>query len=92
MRTAIVGTKFGVNDTAFVLWGNKICEVRVTAINVRLETSGKNTSEGYPHVPNVIINSYQVMFPYSDSRDYRNKIEFSPDSLFETKQDLLDSL
>ena len=87
MRTTIIETKFGVNDKAFVLRGNKVYEVVIIAINVELKRSGTNMALGMPHEPNVLVKSYKVMFKDSDFIE-----EYSADDVFATKKDLLESL
>ena len=86
MRTTIIETKFGVNDTAFVLRGNKVYEVVIIAINIELQRSGTNMALGMPHEPKVLIKSYKVKFD-SDFIE-----EYSADDVFATKKDLLESL
>ena len=87
MRTTIIETKFGVNDNAFVLRGNKVYEVVIIAMNIQLQRSGKNMMLGVPHEPNVLVKSYKVMFKDSDFIE-----EYSADDVFATKKDLLESL
>ena len=87
MRTRIIESKFGVNDKAFVLRGNKVYEVVIIAINVELKRSGTNMALGMPHEPNVLVKSYKVMFKDSDFIE-----EYSADDVFATKKDLLESL
>lgn len=87
MKRIIIETKFSVNDTAFVLRGNKVYEVVIIAINIQLQRSGTNMALGMPHEPNVLINSYKVMF--EDSKCIE---EYSADEVFATKKDLLDTL
>lgn len=86
MRTTIIETKFGVNDTAFVLRGNKVYEVVIIAINIELQRSGTNMALGMPHEPNVLVKSYKVKFD-SDFIE-----EYSADDVFATKKELLDTL
>ena len=86
MRTTIIETKFGVNDTAFVLRGNKVYEVVIIAINIELQRSGTNMALGMPHEPKVLIKSYKVKFD-SDFIE-----EYSADEVFATKKELLDTL
>lgn len=86
MRTTIIETKFGVNDKAFVLRGNKVYEVVIIAINIQLQRSGTNMALGIPHEPKVLINSYKVKFD-SDFIE-----EYSADDVFATKKELLDTL
>ena len=86
MRTTIIETKFGVNDTAFVLRGNKVYEVVIIAINIELQRSGTNMALGMPHEPKVLIKSYKVKFD-SDFIE-----EYSADDVFATKKELLDTL
>ena len=88
MRTTIIETKFGVNDKAFVLRGNKVYEVVIIAINVELKRSGTNMALGMPHEPNVLVKSYKVMF-FKDSECIK---EYSADEVFATKKELLDTL
>lgn len=87
MKTIIIETKFSVNDTAFVLRGNKIHEVVIIAMNIQLQRSGTNMALGIPHEPNVLITSYKVMFKDSSCIE-----EYSADEVFATKQELLDTL
>lgn len=87
MKTIIIETKFSVNDTAFVLCGNKVYEVVIIAINIQLQRSGTNMALGIPHEPNVLITSYKVMFKDSSCIE-----EYSADEVFATKQELLDTL
>lgn len=87
MRTIIIETKLGVNDTAFVLRGNKIYEVVIIGINIELQRSGTNMALGIPHEPNILISSYRVMFEHSNSIE-----EYSADEVFATKKELLDTL
>ena len=86
MRTTTIETKFGVNDNAFVLRGNKVYEVVIIAINIELQRSGTNMVLGMPHAPNVLVKSYKVKFD-SDFIE-----EYSADDVFATKKDLLDTL
>ena len=86
MRTTIIESKFGVNDKAFVLRGNKVYEVVIIAINIELQRSGTNMALGMPHEPKVRIKSYKVKFD-SDFIE-----EYSADEVFATKKDLLDTL
>lgn len=86
MRTTIIETNFSVNDTAFVLYGNKVHEVVIIAINVQLQRSGTNIALGMPHEPNVVISSYRVQF------EDKTLGEYSADELFATKKDLFDTL
>ena len=86
MRTTIIETKFGVNDTAFVLRGNKVYEVVIIAINIELQRSGTNMALGMPHEPKVLVKSYKVKFD-SDFIE-----EYSANDVFATKKDLLDTL
>jgi hypothetical protein len=86
MRTTIIETKFGVNDKAFVLRGNKVYEVVIIAINIELQRSGTNMALGIPHEPKVLIKSYKVKFD-SDFIE-----EYSADDVFATKKELLDTL
>lgn len=87
MRTIIIETEFGVNDTAFVLRGNKVYEVVIIAINIQLQRSGTNMALGIPHEPKVLINSYKVKYKDSECIE-----EFSADEVFATKKALLDTL
>lgn len=86
MRTTIIETKFGVNDKAFVLRGNKVYEVVIIEINIQLQRSGTNMALGMPHEPKVLIKSYKVKFD-SDFIE-----EYSADEVFATKKELLDTL
>lgn len=86
MRTTIIETEFGVNDTAFVLYGNKIYEVIIIAINVQLKRSGTNMALGMPHEPNIIVSSYIVKFESQSTKEY------SADEVFATKKELLETL
>lgn len=86
MRTTIIESKFGVNDKAFVLRGNKVYEVVIIAINIELQRSGTNMVLGMPHEPKVLIKSYKVKFD-SDFIE-----EYSADDVFATKKELLDTL
>ena len=81
----IIETKFRVNDTAFVLT-DKVQEVVIIAINIRLERSGSNMVSGNPHKPNIIISSYDVKF------ESGRIMEIQPDELFATKEDLKNTL
>lgn len=87
MRTTIIETKFSVNDTVFVLHGNKVYEVVIIAINIQLQRSGTNMVLGIPHEPNVLITSYKVMFKHSNCIE-----EYSADEVFATKKELLETL
>lgn len=86
MYTTIIETRFSVNDTAFVLYGNKIHEVVIVAINVQLQRSGRNVALGMAHKPNVLISSYSVKFESDSIREY------SADEVFDTKEELLENL
>ena len=61
MRTTIIETKFGVNDKAFVLRGNKVYEVVIIAINIELQRSGTNMALGMPHEPKVYVGCFFVI-------------------------------
>ena len=87
MGKIIIETEFGVNDTAFVLRGNKVYEVVIIAINIQLQRSGTNMMLGMPYEPKVLIKSYKVMYKDSECIE-----EFSADEIFATKKDLLDTL
>ena len=86
MRTTIIETELSVNDTAFVLYGNKVHKVVIIAINVQLQRSGTNMVLGIPYEPNVVISSYRVQF------EDKTISEYSVDEIFATKKDLLDTL
>ena len=87
MRTTIIESKFGVNDKAFVLCGNKVYEVVIIAINIELQRSGTNMALGMPHEPNVLITSYKVKYKHTNCIE-----EYSADEVFATKKELLDTL
>ena len=86
MRITTIETELGVNDTAFVLYGNKVHKVVIIAINVRLQRSGTNMALGMPHEPNVVVSSYRVQF------EDKTISEYNVDEIFATKKDLFDTL
>lgn len=87
MRRTIIETKFGVNDNAFVLCGNKVYEVVIIAINIQLQRSETNMVLGIPHEPNVLITSYKVKYKHTNCIE-----EYSADEVFATKKELLNTL